>query len=508
MKRITKYNRKIKLAFRRSALAVCTIFVLAYPFTIDRTEKGTECYVLEMDGEKVGIVSDESMIKEAINNARLRLNAESESLTYVNPEYKVYKQSRLRGVNDTQDELEEAVYNVLKSDVISPKTEAYMVNIDGYTVTLASRDDVTALFEAVKAKYDKKNLFHVELVEETVNGKQVLTSQVLSATQQASNQNKVASSGKNNKKAATKKQEEKIKEGLSDIAFEENIEITKCYVDEKKITELKKAIHEVTKDKEKNQEYTVQSGDCLSVIAEKFDLRLKELLDMNPGLKEESFIGEGDKLVVTVPEPELSVLVSKVKSYSEKYSLPVEYVYNDNEYTSYEKVINEGKSGKRDVTAKITYKNGTEVGREILEEKINKKAVARVIEVGTLTPPTFIKPIYGGYLSSIYGARWGTIHKGVDWACPTGTSVNASSGGTVISAGWRNGYGYCVEIQHSDGKRTRYGHCSQLLVYAGQTVKQGEQIALSGNTGNSTGPHVHFEILVGGIQVDPFTYLQ
>ena len=250
-----KYNRKIKLAFRRSALAVCTIFVLAYPFTIDRTEKGTECYVLEMDGEKVGIVSDESMIKEAINNARLRLNAESESLTYVNPEYKVYKQSRLRGVNDTQDELEEAVYNVLKSDVISPKTEAYMVNIDGYTVTLASRDDVTALFEAVKAKYDKKNLFHVELVEETVNGKQVLTSQVLSATQQASNQNKVASSGKNNKKAATKKQEEKIKEGLSDIAFEENIEITKCYVDEKKITELKKAIHEVTKDKEKNQEF-------------------------------------------------------------------------------------------------------------------------------------------------------------------------------------------------------------------------------------------------------------
>ena len=137
-----------------------------------------------------------------------------------------------------------------------------------------------------------------------------------------------------------------------------------------------------------------------------------------------------------------------------------------------------------------------------------RKAVAKVVEVGTLTPPTFIKPIYGGYLSSGYGYRWGTLHKGNDWACPIGTAVNASCAGTVISAGWRGGYGYCVEIQHIDGKRTRYAHLSQILVYAGQSVAQGEKIALTGNTGNSTGPHIHFEILVGGVQVDPFTYLQ
>ena len=90
---------------------------------------------------------------------------------------------------------------------------------------------------------------------------------------------------------------------------------------------------------------------------------------------------------------------------------------------------------------------------------------------------------------------------------PVGTSVVASSGGTVAKAGWGSGYGYVVYIQHPDGKQTRYGHLSKVLVKAGQKVKQGEKIALSGNTGVSTGPHIHFEILVGGSQVNPFSYM-
>ena len=70
-----------------------------------------------------------------------------------------------------------------------------------------------------------------------------------------------------------------------------------------------------------------------------------------------------------------------------------------------------------------------------------------------------------------------------------------------------NGYGYCVTLKHSDGKCTRYGHLSEVLVSEGQSVSQSDVIALSGNTGNSTGPHVHFEIIEDGVQVNPFTYL-
>ena len=118
-----------------------------------------------------------------------------------------------------------------------------------------------------------------------------------------------------------------------------------------------------------------------------------------------------------------------------------------------------------------------------------------------------------GRISSPFGYRSAptagatTYHKGVDWATPTGTAVNASCGGTVAKAGWGSGYGYVVYIDHPDGRQTRYGHLSKVLVSVGQTVTQGQKIALSGNTGVSTGPHLHFEILINGSQVNPLNYL-
>ena len=141
------------------------------------------------------------------------------------------------------------------------------------------------------------------------------------------------------------------------------------------------------------------------------------------------------------------------------------------------------------------------------------EAVPKIVERGTKIPPTYIKPISGGRLTSRFGKRKApvagasTYHKGVDWAVPTGTAVFASSGGTVAKAGWGSGYGYVVYINHPDGRQTRYTHCSKVLVSAGQTVKQGQKIALSGNTGVSSGPHVHFEMLINGVQKDALQYL-
>ena len=170
-------------------------------------------------------------------------------------------------------------------------------------------------------------------------------------------------------------------------------------------------------------------------------------------------------------------------------------------------------TGYRKVVADITYRNAELVNTDILYEDVTVKAVAKIVKRGTKTPPTYVYPVWGR-LSSGFGRRKApkrgasTYHKGIDLAVPIGTAVMASRGGTVTRAGWGSGYGYCVYIQHPDGVSTRYGHLSKVLVKVGQTVSQGQKIALSGNTGVSTGPHLHFEVLVGGSQVNPLNYLK
>lgn len=112
-----------------------------------------------------------------------------------------------------------------------------------------------------------------------------------------------------------------------------------------------------------------------------------------------------------------------------------------------------------------------------------------------------------GALTSGFGYRWGRMHEGVDIGVGTGTPVAAAASGRVITAGWAGGYGNLVVIDHGGGIATAYGHNSKLLVASGQQVAQGQIVALSGSTGHSTGPHVHFEVRVNGAAVNPLPYL-
>lgn len=112
-----------------------------------------------------------------------------------------------------------------------------------------------------------------------------------------------------------------------------------------------------------------------------------------------------------------------------------------------------------------------------------------------------------GPVTSGFGMRWGRMHEGIDIAVPSGTPVHASASGQVIYAGWLGGYGNLVVIDHGDGLATAYAHNSSLSVGVGTGVSQGQVISLSGSTGNSSGPHVHFEVRVNGTAVDPLAYL-
>ena len=119
----------------------------------------------------------------------------------------------------------------------------------------------------------------------------------------------------------------------------------------------------------------------------------------------------------------------------------------------------------------------------------------------------FMRPVSGGTITSKYGARSSGFHTGLDIAVPTGTPVYAAAAGTVVKAGWYGGYGYLVVIDHGNGYQTYYAHNSSLCVSAGQSVSKGQNISYSGSTGNSTGPHLHFEVRINGATQNPQSYI-
>lgn len=151
-----------------------------------------------------------------------------------------------------------------------------------------------------------------------------------------------------------------------------------------------------------------------------------------------------------------------------------------------------------------------------LDGQERKMAVLESILMNThIEEEIFIsgRPISKGWLSSYYGIRKDpfnglpTMHKGVDFAGEEGAPVLATGSGVVTWADSRFGYGNLVEIDHGDGVITRYGHNKELLVAVGELVSKGQQISLMGSTGRSTGPHVHYEVLKNGKQIDPLPYI-
>jgi murein DD-endopeptidase MepM/ murein hydrolase activator NlpD len=125
---------------------------------------------------------------------------------------------------------------------------------------------------------------------------------------------------------------------------------------------------------------------------------------------------------------------------------------------------------------------------------------------GAASAAGYVWPVHG-VLTSGFGWRWGRMHEGIDIAVSNGTPVVAAASGTVILAGWMGGYGNLVVVDHGGGVSTAYGHNTSVAVGVGQHVAQGQLIAYSGNTGHSTGPHVHFEVRINGSAVDPMGYL-
>jgi len=532
MNKRKKASKHIKLKFSYIrytiiTLFLCLLFVEGYvPFE----ETGNNLFHVTVNGVQVGCVSSEEEAEAMVWKARKNVAARRDDLTFMEVSLYVVGEEVIWGTMDDPEVVLANMENVLAGNIIETLHKSYTLKVNEYLVNLETQAHVTGLLQSAINKYSTEYRFKVELQQDENKEFNIMSARVVdtrAGVEEETTQH-IEATGTGGVETAfqlnLEPQEEEVVElgfddyiyGLQDVNFAERVEVAEAYLPKSQITDLNTAVEDVIKEQETATEYTIVSGDTLSEISIKVNIPIDRIIELNSDKLQSvnTPIRVGDTLTITVPEPELSVTHVERKYVEEIYDAPIEYIDVDTWYTTQTEVIQQPSAGFRKVVADEYYENDKLVERTIVKEEVVMEAIAKVVKRGTKTPPTFIKPISGGRATSGFGYRKAPTkgatsnHKAQDWATPVGTTVVASCGGTVVKAGWGSGYGYCVFINHEDGSQTRYAHLSKVLVSVGQTVKQGEKIALSGNTGVSTGPHLHFEILINGVQRNPLNYIK
>lgn len=302
---------------------------------------------------------------------------------------------------------------------------------------------------------------------------------------------------------------------LIDSYFKELTSIEPAYMSIVEWDGLKtkeEALNYIVKGTKEETFHQVAKGENFWTIASLYNVTVNSLVSANPDIKPER-IQIGQKISLTVPRPLITVVTVEEAQYVENIQYAIEYKDDSSIYKGESRTTKSGKSGEREVVAKIIKSNGIEKNRVVISENITKEPVTKIVAKGTKNPPpkigtgTFARPTSRGVVTSGFGYRWGRRHNGLDIGMPIGTTVKAADGGVVIFAGTKSGYGKVVYIDHGANKVSIYAHNSALTVKKGDKVFKGQQIARSGNTGISTGPHLHFEIRVNGTPVNPTKYV-
>lgn len=306
-------------------------------------------------------------------------------------------------------------------------------------------------------------------------------------------------------------------EDTVDAYFVEDVEIRQEYVDSSYVMNLGYIAEILNETKEGEVTCTVKKGDSYYSIADEYGLSVDALMKLNPGY-DPKILRVGDVLTISNAVPYLTVVNVERQRYVQDVPYPVEYTDDASMYQGEYKVTSPGVYGKADITANVTYINGTETERQIVASATLSQPVTEYQIRGTKERPSwFPTGSFGwpcsGVITSYFGARntgirgASTYHEAIDIANSYGTPIYASDGGTVIYAGWMGGYGYLVKIDHGNGYVTYYGHNSSLLVSVGEHVHKGQQVARMGSTGVSSGNHCDFRIQLNGTFLNPLNYL-
>jgi murein DD-endopeptidase MepM/ murein hydrolase activator NlpD len=308
---------------------------------------------------------------------------------------------------------------------------------------------------------------------------------------------------------------------VSSVSFVEEVTTKQIETQPEEIQTEATVFEKLKKGKPANKEYVIKDTDTWWLIARNNDMLIKEILAANPGNSEDTTLQAGQKINVISFAPYLTVISKGVLTQSETIPYEVQTIIDDSLASNEQVVKQQGIDGSKQITAEYTQKNGTIIEKQIIDEQITKQPVNKIVSKGPIIQPYTIAYAssrgsgsvsglrwpFSGYVSSPYGNRSRDFHKGIDIAGRSGTPFVAAASGTVVEAGWSGGYGNMILIDHGNGIKTRYGHASKILVSTGQHVTKGQAIALLGSTGNSTGPHLHFEVIVNGNAINPKNYL-
>lgn len=248
--------------------------------------------------------------------------------------------------------------------------------------------------------------------------------------------------------------------------------------------------------------------DCIiknKISYEPVDLTIKDIKGLDNCI--DALIASESKK----PLLNIEVKVNKEETLTINPNLSIKTSMDMNLGTS--KVEFNGEAGLKNVVKESIYLNNNLVTEKIISEKIIKEPKDKVVLKGINGPSllnsdvAFIEKPSRGAITSNFGERWGRNHKGIDIAGNIGDPIKCPLDGIVTYSGWMDGYGNVIIVTHSDGLETRYGHCSKLNVKKNDKIKKSDIIGFIGNTGNSTGPHLHFEVRKNGVAMNPMKYI-
>lgn len=414
-------------------------------------------YAIKVDGETIGFIEDKELIDQILLDIKKEMEDDLQSEVIIIQKITVEKTS-----NVPKDDIssEDDIRNKIE-ELVEVNIEAFAINADDKDLTyLDSEQDAAEVLNQLKERF-------------TVNDKDI---------------------------------------ELKEISFVEKVKIEKTPTTVDTIKNKNEAFEYIVLGSDKAKTYVVKNGDTVWDIAIKHNLTTDEIGEANPDVDLEN-IKIGEKLIVISPQPLINVKMIEEITYEESIPYPIQYEKSNDMYIGDSKIKVKGSEGKKKIHAELIKINGIQEEKNIIKEIVLKEPKTRIIIKGTKERPKtmasgkFLYPARGR-LTSSFGSRWGRQHGAIDVAMSTGTIIKASDGGKVTYSGRKGAYGNLVIIDHENGYETRYAHNSTLLVKKGQRVYKGQAIAKSGNTGRSTGPHMHFEVRKNGVAVNPLKYIR